>query len=159
MPSLTHEALLLLFRNRPELAPELLQEALGLELPAYTEVRVESADLSDVVPTEYRADLVVHVHLVDGKPVLAIAVEVQLSRDDRKRFTWPVCATGLRARFECDAMVLVVSPRWTWRAGQQSRSSLDQPALSQPSCSALTRCRSSPITLEPRPNRSSPCSR
>ena len=108
MPSLTHEALLLLFRNRPELAPELLREALGLELPAYTEVRVESADLTEIVPTEYRADLV--VLLVEGKPLLAIAVEVQLSRDDRKRFTWPVYATGLRARFECDAVVLVVTP-------------------------------------------------
>jgi hypothetical protein len=108
MPSLTHEALLLLFRNRPELAPELLREALGIELPAYTEVRVESADLTEVVPAEYRADLV--VLLVDGKPVLAIAVEVQLARDDRKRFTWPVYAAGLYARFECPAVVLVVTP-------------------------------------------------
>jgi hypothetical protein len=108
MPSLTHEALLLLFRNRPELAPELLREALGVELPAYTEVRVESADLTEVAPAEYRADLV--VLLVDGKPVLAIAVEVQLARDDRKRFTWPVYVAGLRARFECPAVVLVVTP-------------------------------------------------
>lgn len=108
MPSLSHEALLLLFRNRPELAPELLREALGVELPAYTEVRVESADLTDVVPAEYRADLV--VLLVDGKPVFAIVVEVQLARDERKRFTWPVYLTGLRARFECEATVLVVTP-------------------------------------------------
>ncbi len=108
MPSLSHEALLLLFRNRPELAPELLREALGVELPAYTEVRVESADLTHVVPAEYRADLV--VLLVDGKPVFAIVVEVQLARDERKRFTWPVYLTGLRARFECDATVLVVTP-------------------------------------------------
>jgi len=108
MPSLSHEALLLLFRNRPELAPELLRDALGVELPAYTEVRVESADLTEAVPAEYRADLV--VLLVDGKPVFAIAVEVQLARDDRKRFTWPVYATGLRARFECQATVLVVTP-------------------------------------------------
>lgn len=108
MPSLSHEVLLLLFRNRPELAPELLQEALGVELPAYTEVRVESADLTEAVPAEYRADLV--VLLVDGKPVFAIVVEVQLARDDRKRFTWPVYAAGLRARFECQAVVLVVTP-------------------------------------------------
>jgi len=108
MPSLSHEALLLLFRNRPELAPELLREALGVELPAYTEVRVESADLTEAVPAEYRADLV--VLLVDGKPVLAIVVEVQLARDERKRFTWPVYVTGLRARFECDAVVLVITP-------------------------------------------------
>jgi hypothetical protein len=99
MPSLSHEALLLLFRNRPELAPELLREALGVELPAYTEVRVESADLTEAVPAEYRADLV--VLLVDGKPVLAIVVEVQLGRDERKRFTWSAYVSVLRARHEC----------------------------------------------------------
>lgn len=108
MPSQLHEALLLLFRNRPELAPELLRDALGVELPAYSEVRVESADLTEVVPAEYRADLI--VLLVDGKPVLAIVVEVQLSRDERKRFTWPVYAVGVRARFECPALVLVIAP-------------------------------------------------
>jgi hypothetical protein len=60
------------------------------------------------VPAEYAADLV--VLLVDGKPVFAIVVEVQLARKERKRFTWPVYGTGLRARFECDAVVLVVTP-------------------------------------------------
>lgn len=108
MPSLPHEALLLLFRNRPGLAPELLREALGIQLPSYTEIRIESADLTEVVPAEYTADLV--VLLVDGKPVFAIVVEVQLARKERKRFTWPVYGTGLRARFECDAVVLVVAP-------------------------------------------------
>ena len=108
MPSLSHEALLLLFRNRPGLAPELLREALGVELPAYTEIRVESSDLTEVVPAEYRADLV--VLLVDGKPVFAIVVEVQLARDDRKLFTWPMYGAGLRARFECEVIVLVVTP-------------------------------------------------
>ena len=88
MPSLSHEALLLLFRNRPELAPELLRDALHVSLPPYAEARIESAELTDVVPTEYRADLV--VLLVDGRPVLGIVVEVQLQKDDRKPFTWPV---------------------------------------------------------------------
>lgn len=108
MPSITHEAWVLLFRNRPELAPELLRDALGVTLPAYAEARVEAADLSDVNPAEYRADLV--VLLVDGKPVLAIVVEVQLQPDNRKGFTWPVYVAGLRARFECPACVLVVTP-------------------------------------------------
>jgi hypothetical protein len=108
VPSQLHEALLLLFRNRPELAPELLRDALHIELPSYTEVRIESADLTEVVPSEYRADLI--VLLVDGRPVLAIVVEVQLARDERKRFTWPVYVVGCRARFECPAVVLVVTP-------------------------------------------------
>jgi hypothetical protein len=107
MPSQLHEMLLLLFRNRPALAPELLREALQLELPAYSEVRLESADLTDVVPTEYRADLV--VLLVDGKPVLGIIVEVQLAPDARKRFSWPVYVAGLRARLECPCCLLVIT--------------------------------------------------
>lgn len=108
MPSMLHEALVLLFRNRPELAPELVRDVLGMELPAYSEVRIDSAELTDVIPAEYRADLV--VLLVDGKPVFAIIVEVQLGTDERKRFTWPVYAAGLRARLECECIVLVVTP-------------------------------------------------
>jgi hypothetical protein len=107
MPSMLHEALLTLFRNRPELAPELLRDVLGIELPAYTEARIDSAELTEIIPAEYRADLV--ILLVDGRPVLGIVVEVQLGKDPRKRFTWPVYAAGLRARLECDACVLVVT--------------------------------------------------
>jgi hypothetical protein len=87
MPSMLHESVVLLFRNRPELAAELLRDALGVRLPPYVGARIESADLSEAVPTEYRADLV--VLLVNGEPVLAIVVEVQLRIDERKRFTWP----------------------------------------------------------------------
>ena len=85
MPSVPHEALVALLRNRPVLAAELLHDALGVLLPAFAEARVEAADLSDLAPAEYRADLV--VLLVDGKPVLAIVVEVQLHRDKRKTMT------------------------------------------------------------------------
>jgi hypothetical protein len=65
----------------------------------------ESAELTDINPAEDRADLV--VLLVDGKPVLGIVVEVQLSPDPRKRFTWPVYVA---ARLKCPACVLVVTP-------------------------------------------------
>ena len=103
-----HEVLLQLFRNRPELAAELLREALRLEIPAYTEVRVESADFTQLAPTEYHADLV--VLLSNGAPVLGVVVEVQLSPKSRKRFTWPLYLSTLRARLECDTCVLVVAP-------------------------------------------------
>jgi hypothetical protein len=36
MPSQLHEVLLLLFRNRPALAPELLRDTLNIELPSPT---------------------------------------------------------------------------------------------------------------------------
>src|SRR6478609_4054895 len=108
MPSLDHESLIQLFRNQPELAAQLLREALHLELPAYTEARLASSDLTEVVPTEFRADAV--VLLVDGKPVLGVIVEAQLSRDDRKRFSWPAYVAVLRARHECPVELLVVTP-------------------------------------------------
>ena len=118
MPSQLHEALLLLFRNRPLLAAELLRDALHVELPRFHEARIESADLTDLQPAEYRADLV--VLLYEGEPVLGIVVEVQLGPDEGKRFTWPVYATGLRARIRCPVCLLVVAAeegvaRWAAR--------------------------------------------
>jgi hypothetical protein len=107
MPSQLHEALLLLFRNRPSLAPELLREALHVELPRYTEIRIDSADLTNIQPAEYRADLV--VLLLDGEPVMGIVVEAQLAADERKRFVWPVYATNLRARLRCPVCLFVVT--------------------------------------------------
>ena len=107
MPSQLHETLLLLFRNHPGLAPVLLDEALHVELPTYTEARIEAADLTDVQPAEYRADLV--VLLYDERPVLGVIVEVQLGIDDRKRFAWPAYVTGLRARMRCPVCMLVVT--------------------------------------------------
>jgi hypothetical protein len=118
MPSQLHEALLLLFRNRPGLAPELLRDALKQELPPYTEARIDSADLTEIQPAEYRADLV--VLLLHDEPVLGIIVEVQLSTDERKRFVWPVYVANLRARLECPVCLLVVAgdeavARWAAR--------------------------------------------
>ena len=107
MPSQLHDVLVRFFRNRPELAPTLLSEALGVTVPHYTEARIESADLTDVLPAEYRADVV--VLLVDGEPVLGIVVEVQLQPDERKRFSWPMYVASLRARFHCRCCLLIVT--------------------------------------------------
>jgi hypothetical protein len=103
-----HDGLVSLFRNHPALAPELLQGTLGVALPVWSEVRVESPEFTQVVPTEYRADLV--VLLRKGRPVFAIVVEVQLSRAAPKRKSWPVYLTSLRARMNCPAVLLVVAP-------------------------------------------------
>jgi flagellar biosynthesis/type III secretory pathway protein FliH len=62
-----------------------------MELPSWSGARVESAEFNQVVPTEYRADLV--ILLLDGKPILAIVREVQLSPDKDKRESWPVYLT------------------------------------------------------------------
>jgi hypothetical protein len=89
------------------LAAELLQDALQVNVPRYTEVRVDSADLTDVQPAEYRADLV--VLLIERVPVLGIVVEAQLAPVRRKRFVWPAYVANLRARFECPVCLLVVT--------------------------------------------------
>ncbi len=107
MPSQLHEALVFLFRNRPALAPELLRDALEVQLPDYTEVSIRSENLTDIQPAEYRADLV--VLLLHGKPVLGIVLEVQLRADPRKRFAWPAYAVGLRSRIHCPVCLLVVT--------------------------------------------------
>ncbi len=107
MPSQLHEVLVSFFQERPELAPLLLEQSLGVALPVYSEVKVESATLSDVNPAEYRADVV--ILLYSGAPVLGIVVEVQLGVDRRKRYTWPAYVAGLRARCECPACVMVVA--------------------------------------------------
>ncbi len=79
MSSLAHELFLTLFRNRPELAAELLREALGLELPRYTEVRLDSVELVTGGPHRVHPADLVDVLLIDSQPVLGIVVEVQLS--------------------------------------------------------------------------------
>ena len=118
MPSFLHDALLELFRARRGLAVELLQGVFDMKLPAFDRIEVGEADLTELSPSERRADLV--LLLYRGAPVLVIVVEVQLGRDPRKPFTWPTYATHLRARHECPVVVLVVTPsakiaRWAAR--------------------------------------------
>jgi hypothetical protein len=107
MPSQIHEAFIFLFRNRPALAAELLRDALHVEVPNYSEARIESSDLTELQPAEYRADLV--VLLYEGVPVLRIVVEVQLQPDEAKWYSWPNYVTGLRARIRCEAYLLIVA--------------------------------------------------
>ena len=136
MPSQLHESLLFLFRNRPALAPELLRDTLRVDLPPYTETRIESADLTDIQPAEYRADLV--VLLLDGVPVLGIVIEVQLSYDVDKPFVWPAYVANLRARFELPVVLLVVTvdettARWAARPIELGGGNRFTPVVLRPS--------------------------
>jgi hypothetical protein len=106
---MAHEILVDLFRNRPSLAAEILVEVLGLSLPDYTEARIASADLTEIQPAEYRADVVV-ILLRDDSAVRVIIVEVQLAADPQKRLSWPAYVTVARAVHGCPAALLVVAP-------------------------------------------------
>jgi hypothetical protein len=109
MPSLRHEALVTLFRNRPTLAAELLRDALHAPVPEYGQVREVDAALTEIVPTEYRADLVLVLADAAEGSQMAIVVEAQLGRDPDKAWSWPVYLATLRARLRCDVALLVVT--------------------------------------------------
>ena len=104
-----HECLVDIFKNRPSLAAEMLAEVLGVVLPAYSEARVVSVDLTETQPAEYRADIVVLL-LAEEKPVRVIIVEVQLKKDGDKRYTWPAYLTVSRDQHRCPADLLVIAP-------------------------------------------------
>ncbi|WP_437600154.1 hypothetical protein WMF28_01185 [Sorangium sp. So ce590] len=108
MVSMRHECLVDLFKNRPSLAAEMLVEVLGVVLPAYSEARVASVELNETQPAEYRADLVILL-LEGGRPVRVIIVEVQLRKDEDKRFTWPAYLTVSRDQHRCPADLLVIA--------------------------------------------------
>ena len=105
-PSAFHEILVALFRDRPALAPELLRPLLGDALPTGSP-RVTETTFTQIAPAEFTADLVI---LVGDPPQLGIILEVQLRRDGLKRFSWPLYACALRARWHCPAVVLVLAP-------------------------------------------------
>ncbi|HET8657380.1 MAG TPA: hypothetical protein VFM55_00085 [Micromonosporaceae bacterium] len=109
MPSRLHEVLIEMFRDRPVLAADLLAGPLGVALPTFHKARLSAGELTDVLPTEYRADAVVTLNIVDT-PVCAVVVEVQLRVDARKRRTWPAYVATLHARLGCPVALLVVCP-------------------------------------------------
>jgi hypothetical protein len=108
VPSRDHDVLVELFRGRPTLVRELLACS-GIEAPAGT-AELATADLSQVVPTEYRADATFAFR--DERDVVtgAVIVEVQRQIDRAKHRTWPVYVTNLAARLDCPVMLLVFTP-------------------------------------------------
>ena len=118
MPSQRHEVLLELFRARITLAPELLKAVFRVPIPDGAEVQPAEANLTQLIPTELNADLV--LLLGAPKPAFGVVVEVQLGRDPDKPFAWPLYAAALRRRHRCPVAVLVVAPdpgiaRWARR--------------------------------------------
>ncbi|MGK4003894.1 hypothetical protein WMF31_14775 [Sorangium sp. So ce1036] len=110
MPTLEHNALVEMFRERPELAPHVLATLFQVEVPPHASVAVVESSLDQLIPAEFRADLVLELRDANGALVLAIVLEVQRDVDPDKKFSWPTYVTGVRARRRCDTVVLVVAP-------------------------------------------------
>jgi hypothetical protein len=104
-----HEVLVDLFQSQPSLAVELLSGPFRLEVPEHESVELSAADLTKVVPAEFRADAVLLLRW-RGKPVLGVVVEVQLSPEKPKHWAWPAYLISLRTRFKCEVALLVVCP-------------------------------------------------
>jgi hypothetical protein len=109
MPSQMHEVLIEMVRERPAMVADLLAGPLGVQVPPFEKALLSSSDLTEIAPTEYRADGVVTLQDADG-PALAVVLEVQLRVDPRKRETWPVYFATVHARLRCAVSLLVLCP-------------------------------------------------
>ncbi len=109
MPSLEHNGLVDLFRENPSLAPHFLATLFHLDLPPYTSVAVVESSLDQLIPVEFRADLVLEVRDAENALVLAIVLEVQRDKDPDKKYSWPVYLAATRAKKRCPTCVLVIA--------------------------------------------------
>jgi hypothetical protein len=110
MPSLEHNAIVEMFRENPELAPHLLATLFHVDVPPHASAAVIESSLDQLIPVEFRADLVLELRDAEGAIVLAIVLEVQRDEDPDKKYSWPVYVTVVRARKRCGTVVLVVAP-------------------------------------------------
>ncbi len=106
MPSQVHALLVDLFRAAPSLALDLLR-ATGADVTA-SRLRLLDSTFPVTSP-DYHVDLAVACDDPRGEPRLVVLVEVQLAPDADKRTSWPLYQAAARARFNCDACVLVVA--------------------------------------------------
>jgi hypothetical protein len=108
MPSPRHDALVQLFRDRPQLAVEILRDLMGVELPATPLVRLESTSFNTRPSGDLEAD-VVAVMGPPQSPAHAIIVEIQQdktkSREQLARY-----AAALWLMLGCDVTVLAICP-------------------------------------------------
>ncbi|MGW0063987.1 hypothetical protein ACWDTT_29130 [Streptosporangium sandarakinum] len=111
MPTREHEIWLELIQERPSLAVDLLGCVRPDAVPDFARARVESADLNEHKPTEYRADTVVSLLDEATATVAAVIIEVQRRKDPGKPWSWPAYLATLRARLRCPVLLLVISPR------------------------------------------------
>jgi hypothetical protein len=110
MPSLEHNGFVDMFRENPALAPHFLATLFHLDIPPYATVEVVESALDQLIPVEFRADLVLELRDASRAIVLAIVLEVQREKDPDKKFSWLVYVAVVRARKRCPTIVLVVAP-------------------------------------------------
>jgi hypothetical protein len=116
-----------LLRERPALAADLLECVRSDLVPAFSQARLESGDLSEHTPAAYHADAL--VTFGGEQRTLAVVVEVQLRPDRRKHLSWPVYLATARARLNCPVILLVISPEGRAAAWARRPIPLGHPGL------------------------------
>ena len=86
----------------------MLLALLGRPLAGGERVAWQSAELTQTLPVERRADAVITVEQGD-LVTAAFIVEVQLAADPDKRFAWPFYAAAVHARFRCPTTLVVLA--------------------------------------------------
>ncbi|HLM72234.1 MAG TPA: hypothetical protein VK459_06075, partial [Polyangiaceae bacterium] len=109
VPTLAHNGPIEMFRENPSLAPHLLARLFAIDVPAHASVRVADSSLDQLIPVEFRADLVLELRDDKDAVVLSIVLESQRDVDARKKFSWPVYVTVARAERESATVVLVIA--------------------------------------------------
>jgi hypothetical protein len=127
MPTREHEMWLELLRERPALTADLLECVRADLVPAFSQARLESGDLSEHAPAAYHADAL--VTFGGEQHALAVVVEVQLRPDRRKHLSWPAYLATARARLNCPVMLLVICPESRAAAWARRPISLGHPGL------------------------------
>ncbi|MCW2911996.1 MAG: hypothetical protein JWN52_64, partial [Actinomycetia bacterium] len=109
MPSPRHDSLNRLFRDRPELAAEILCDLYGVDLPEQAGARVEPNDFNTRPSDDFTPDTVITVG-PPQLPFLGIIVEIQQDKNDRKRAQLARYAAQLWLLLRRPVSVLVICP-------------------------------------------------
>jgi hypothetical protein len=110
MPTLEHHGLVDMFRDKPPLAPHLMEMLFRLQVPKHSQVGVGDANLDHLAPVELQADLVLELRDANGVVVLSIIVEAQRGEEPIKKYAWVSYLAGERSRKKCPVVLLVIAP-------------------------------------------------
>lgn len=111
MTSINHDGPIDVIRNHPVMTADLVRRVTPISIPPQDRIRVElgSNDASNVVPDEFKADMVTVIRdRRTGAPLVLVIIEPQGREDKAKRFSWPSYIANLRAAHECETAVLIV---------------------------------------------------
>lgn len=151
MPSITHEAPIELIRQHPELAVDLLRAVTDIKLPGTPSVAISATDMSEVIPKQYLADMVVVISdAATGQAALSVIIESQLREDETKQYSWPVYVASARRVRGCPAAVLlVICPTPSRRSNAPRSSAPATPGSTSRPSSSARRTLPAPATARP----------